>query len=103
VSDEWGMQTEQEVSAEEENARLLSQKKALDDARKDLIHEKEQVGAWFAQIIVADELCTGLLSPVPRCLREPIAKELVRDQEHLGWPDMETAFAYIDELYEWTQ
>lgn len=66
------------------------------------MNDLEQVGAWLAQTIVANELCTGLLSPVPRSLRFPIARELIRDQENLGWPDMKAALQHIDELYDWT-
>lgn len=54
-----------------------------------------QLGRWFARCIIAEEIHPDL--PLPVVLRDAIAAELVADSDSLGWPDLESAQATLDE------
>lgn len=53
---------------------------------------------WWARTLVADEYTFAEPPPLPDHVREMIAEQMVA-QECLGWPDVESALAHLDELY----
>ena len=55
------------------------------------------VASWFAHTVIADEVHW---EPLPLIVRDEIAAEMVADQDKLGWPDLESAQATLDE-WEW--
>jgi hypothetical protein len=56
------------------------------------------VARWFAIEIIANEI--GGVQPFPAEIRDAVAAEMVRDQDFLGWPDLEAAQATLDQ-WEW--
>ena len=58
-----------------------------------------RLAGWFAREIACNEMRWPNVT-FPRVFRGRVAAVLVAD-ELCGWPDTESATAYLDELYEW--
>jgi hypothetical protein len=58
----------------------------------------QSVASWFAREIIGNEMYG--VQPLPAEIRDAVAAEMVRDQDTLGWPDLELAQAALSE-WEW--
>src|SRR5690348_9730666 len=62
----------------------------------------EAAAGWIARNVIANEMHIDRDEPLPAVLRPHIARVMVAD-DFLGWPDVETAEAELEEEWLWCE